>query len=96
MYKAGTVNYVATFQSLDKYTITYAETKGAANTNPTQYNILDSITFNALPNVTGYTFKGWATSSGATSAAYTDKQSVKNLTARRKGRCLPARVRASR
>ena len=58
-YKAGTANYAATFQSLDKYAITYAETKGAANTNPTQYNILDSITFAALPNVTGYTFKGW-------------------------------------
>ena len=61
-YKAGTANYSATFQSLDKYTITYTETKGAANTNPTQYNILDSIMFTALPNVTGYMFKGWAPS----------------------------------
>ena len=145
-YKAGTANYSATFKHLANYAITYADTKGATNTNPTQYNYDSSITFKALPNVTGYvfngwnpakiaaggfgaktvtakwtpisytvkfnanggsgtmanlamtygtaktltanaftrtgyTFKGWATSSGATTAAYTDKQSVKNLTA---------------
>ena len=58
-YKAGTANYSATFKHLANYAITYADTKGATNTNPTQYNYDSSITFKALPNVTGYTFKGW-------------------------------------
>ncbi|MBR6733506.1 MAG: InlB B-repeat-containing protein [Kiritimatiellae bacterium] len=149
-YTAGTANYSATFKHLANYAITYADTKGATNTNPTQYNYDSSITFAALPNVTGYvfngwnptkiaaggfgaktvtakwtpitysvkfnknggtgtmadesftygtakaltanaftrtgyTFKGWATTSGATSAAYTDKQSVNNLTSTANG-----------
>ncbi|MBQ8112065.1 MAG: InlB B-repeat-containing protein, partial [Kiritimatiellae bacterium] len=149
-YTAGTANYSATFKHLANYAITYADTKGATNTNPTQYNYDSSITFAALPNVTGYvfngwnptkiaaggfgaktvtakwtpisytvkfnanggsgtmanlamtygtakaltanaftrtgyTFKGWATSSGATTAAYTDKQSVNNLTSTANG-----------
>ena len=149
-YKAGTANYSATFKHLANYAITYANTKGAANSNPAQYNYDSSITFAALPNVTGYvfngwnptkiaaggfgaktvtakwapisytvkfnanggsgtmanlamtygtaktltanaftrtgyTFKGWATSSGATTAAYTDKQSVNNLTSTANG-----------
>ena len=58
-YTAGTANYSATFKHLANYAITYADTKGATNTNPTQYNYDSSITFKALPNVTGYTFKGW-------------------------------------
>ena len=145
-YTAGTANYSATFKHSGYYAITYANTKGAANTNPTQYNIDSSVTFTALPNVTGYmfngwnpasipvggfgpktvtaqwtpiaysvkfhknggtgtmadesftygtakaltanaftrtgyTFKGWAMTAGATSAAYTNGQSVSNLTA---------------
>ena len=149
-YTAGTANYSATFKHLANYAITYANTKGAANSNPAQYNIDSSITFIPLANVTGYvfngwdpasipaggfgaktvtakwtpisytvkfnknggmgtmadesftygtakaltanaftrtgyTFKGWATSSGATTAAYTDKQSVNNLTATANG-----------
>ncbi len=149
-YTAGTANYSATFKHSGYYAITYANTKGAANSNPAQYNIDSSITFTPLANVTGYvfngwnpasipvggfgaktvtaqwtpitysvkfnknggtgtmadesftygtakaltanaftrtgyTFKGWATSSGATTAAYTDKQSVSNLTATANG-----------
>ena len=52
-YTAGTANYSATFKHLANYAITYADTKGATNTNPTQYNYDSSITFKALPNVTG-------------------------------------------
>ena len=149
-YTAGTANYSATFKHSGYYAITYADTKGAANSNPAQYNIDSSITFTPLANVTGYvfngwnpasipaggfgaktvtaqwtpntysvkfnknggtgtmadesftygtskaltantftrtgyTFKGWATSSGATSAAYTNGQSVSNLTATANG-----------
>ena len=149
-YTAGTANYSATFKHSGYYAITYANTKGAANSNPAQYNIDSSITFTPLANVTGYvfngwnpasipaggfgaktvtaqwtpitysvkfnknggtgtmadesftygmakaltanaftrtgyTFKGWATSSGATTAAYTNGQSVSNLTATANG-----------
>ena len=149
-YTAGTANYSATFKHSGYYAITYANTKGATNSNPAQYNIDSSITFTPLANVTGYvfngwnptsipaggfgaktvtvqwtpitysvkfnknggtgtmadesftygtakaltanaftrtgyTFKGWATSSGATTAAYTDKQSVNNLTSTANG-----------
>ena len=41
------------------YVITYADTKGAANTNPSTYTIEDSVTFAVLPDVAGYTFAGW-------------------------------------
>ena len=58
-YTAGTANYSATFKHLANYAITYANTKGAANSNPAQYNYDSSITFAALPNVTGYVFNGW-------------------------------------
>ena len=58
-YTAGTANYSATFKHLGYYAITYANTKGVANPNSTQYNIDSSITFTALTNVTGYVFNGW-------------------------------------
>lgn len=41
------------------YAIDYCETKGAANPNPTSYDIEDEIVFSPLPNVTGYTFVRW-------------------------------------
>jgi uncharacterized repeat protein (TIGR02543 family) len=47
-----------------QYTISYLNTKGAANSNPTSYTIEDTpITFSALPNVTGYNFSSWSPSS---------------------------------
>ena len=58
-YTAGTANYSATFKHSGYYAITYANTKGAANSNPAQYNIDSSITFTPLANVTGYVFNGW-------------------------------------
>ena len=58
-YVAGTANYSATFKHSGYYAITYVDTKGAANTNPTQYNIDSNVTFTALANVTGYVFNGW-------------------------------------
>ena len=47
-YTAGTANYSATFKHSGYYAITYANTKGAANSNPAQYNIDSSITFTPL------------------------------------------------
>ena len=58
-YTAGTANYSATFKHSGYYAITYANTKGVANSNPAQYNIDSSITFTPLANVTGYVFNGW-------------------------------------
>ncbi|MFA5689993.1 MAG: InlB B-repeat-containing protein, partial [Kiritimatiellales bacterium] len=43
------------------YPIIYANTKGAEHTNPATYTIENSVTFAALPDVTGYTFAGWDT-----------------------------------
>ncbi len=58
-YTAGTASYSATFKHSGYYAITYANTKGAANSNPAQYNIDNSVTFTPLANVTGYVFNGW-------------------------------------
>lgn len=44
------------------------------------YDAAKALTANSFTR-TGYTFLGWSTSSTATSATYTDGQSVKNLTA---------------
>lgn len=41
------------------YSITYADVRGAANVNPTTYTIEDQLTFSPLPDVAGYTFRGW-------------------------------------
>ena len=41
------------------YSITYANVRGAANANPTTYTIEDQLTFSPLPDVAGYTFRGW-------------------------------------
>lgn len=42
------------------YTLTYVNTKDAANSNPTTYTVESNITFTALSSVTGYTFAGWS------------------------------------
>ncbi len=44
------------------------------------YDVAQNLTANAFKR-TGYTFLGWNTDKDATTATYTDKQSVKNLTA---------------
>ncbi|WP_173020110.1 MULTISPECIES: InlB B-repeat-containing protein [unclassified Eubacterium (in: firmicutes)] len=52
----------------ETYNISYQNLKGASNSNPTTYTVVDTITLAALPNVTGYTFDGWydnATFSGS-------------------------------
>lgn len=43
-----------------EYTITYNDTKGATNSNPTTYTIEDEISFAALTDLPkGYNFTGW-------------------------------------
>lgn len=43
-----------------RYAITYVNTMGAANPNPTSYTIEDAVTFAALPDVEGWRFVGWS------------------------------------
>ena len=44
---------------ITNYSITYANTKGCANVNPTTYTIEDAISFSALTNPPGWRFVGW-------------------------------------
>lgn len=44
----------------DAYSITYADTRGAANGNPATYTIEDEVVFAPLPDVTGWKFMGWS------------------------------------
>ncbi len=63
------------------YTVKYNANGGSgtmSNSNHT-YNVSKALTSNAFTR-SGYTFLGWSTSSSATSATYTNGQSVKNLT----------------
>ncbi len=63
------------------YTIVYNANGGSGTmSNSTHtYDVAKNLNANKFTR-TGYTFLGWATSSTATKATYTDKQSVKNLT----------------
>ena len=48
--------------SVPRWTITYRNTKGAANPNPNKYDEGSEVSFLALANVSGYTFAGWTPS----------------------------------
>ena len=63
------------------YTVVYNANGGSGTmSNSTHtYGVAKALNANKFTR-TGYTFLGWATSSTATKATYTDKQSVKNLT----------------
>lgn len=54
-------------------------TNGSMNNESMTYGAAKALNANSYSR-TGYTFKGWSTSKTATSATYTDKQSVNNLT----------------
>lgn len=64
------------------YTVTYNANGGTGATASSShtYDSAKTLTANGFTR-TGYTFLGWSTSSTATTATYTNKQSVKNLTA---------------
>lgn len=55
-------------------------TSGSMSNSTHTYGAAKALTSNAYSK-TGYTFKGWSTSKTATSATYTNGQSVSNLTA---------------
>ena len=75
----GTVKLYAVWQA-NAYTIKFNKNGGSGTMADLalKYDTAKALTANAFqrPN---YNFLGWATSSGAISATYTDKQSVKNL-----------------
>ena len=77
----ATVTLYAVWQ-VNTYTVVYNANGGTgttANSSHT-YGTAKALTNNGYSR-TGYTFKGWSTSSTATSATYTNGQSVTNLTA---------------
>ena len=77
----GTVNLYAVWQA-NTYTVKFNKNGGTgtmANESFT-YGVAKALTANAFQRV-NYKFVGWATTASATSATYTDKQSVSNLTA---------------
>ncbi|MBR6733013.1 MAG: InlB B-repeat-containing protein [Kiritimatiellae bacterium] len=76
----GTVNLYAVWQA-NNYTIKFNKNGGTgsmANLAMT-YGTAKALTANAFQRV-NYKFIGWSTTASATSATYTDKQSVSNLT----------------
>ena len=77
----GTVNLYAVWQA-NNYTIKFNKNGGTgsmANLAMT-YGTAKALTANAFQRV-NYKFIGWSTTANATTATYTDKQSVSNLTA---------------
>jgi len=70
---AGTTDPITVYAhwTLDTYTVTYHNTKGATNTNATTFNV-ETATFEIVNlALTGYTFDGWYTNEGLTVAANT-------------------------
>ena len=76
----ATITLYAVWQA-NTYTVRYNSNGGSGSmSNSTHtYDVSKSLSSNGFSR-TGYTFLGWATSNSATSATYTDSQSVKNLT----------------
>ncbi len=81
----GTVNLYAVWQA-NTYTVKYNANGGSGSMSNSShtYDTAKELTANTFTR-TGYTFKGWSTSASASSATYTDKQSVKNLTSTNSG-----------
>ena len=64
------------------YTINYngnGATSGSTVSSTHTYDVAKNLTTNGFSK-SGYTFLGWSTNASATSATYTNSQSVKNLT----------------
>ena len=64
------------------YTINYngnGATSGSTASSTHTYDVAKKLTANGFSK-SGYTFLGWSTNASATSATYTNSQSVKNLT----------------
>lgn len=77
---SGTKNLYAVWKA-NTYTITYngnGATSGSMSASSHTYDSSSVLTTNAFKR-TGYDFKGWSTDYNATTATYTNGQSVKNL-----------------
>lgn len=73
----------ALYSAWNTYTVTYngnGATGGSTANSSHTYNTAKALTANGYTR-TGYKFAGWSTSNTATSATYSDQQSVSNLTA---------------
>ena len=77
----GTVTLYAVWKA-NTYTVAYNANGGTGSMSSSShtYDTAKALTANAFTR-TGYTFLGWSTSATATTPTYTNKQSVKNLTA---------------
>lgn len=78
---SATVNLYARWKP-NKYYVTY-NANGGTGTTPNSshtYDTAQALSANGFTR-TGYTFLGWSTNPSATTATYTNKQSVKNLNA---------------
>ena len=76
----GDTTFTAQYSPIE-YTVTYDINGGDAGTTDNSSHVYDAdknLTTNGYTK-TGYTFEGWATTAGG-AVAYTDAQSVKNLT----------------
>ncbi|MBO4962306.1 MAG: InlB B-repeat-containing protein [Clostridia bacterium] len=83
----GNVNVTATFSGTPiDYTIAFNNNGGSGSmaSLAMTYDVAKNLTANTFTR-TGYTFLGWSKSSTATTATYTDEQSVKNLTTTNNG-----------
>ena len=77
----GDREYTATYLPIS-YTIKYngnGATSGSMSDSSHTYGVAKALTTNSFSR-TGYNFLGWSTSSSATTATYTNGQSVSNLT----------------
>lgn len=80
-YNATSKNYTITCK-YNTYTVRYngnGATSGSMSDQAFTYNSAQNLRSNTFKK-TGYVFKGWSTSSYASSPTYTDGQSVNNLT----------------
>jgi hypothetical protein len=81
-YNGGTANTYNHACAANTYTVTYAANGGTGTTASSShsYGTSKALTANGFTNGTKQ-FLGWSTSSSATTATYTNAQSVSNLTA---------------
>ena len=80
LFKNGNGSATASWKA-NTYSVAFngnGSTSGSMSNQTHTYDTSLALTANAYVK-TGHTFKGWSTSSTATTATYTDKQSVKNL-----------------
>ncbi len=79
--------YLKSDWSVNKYTINFngnGSTGGSTTSQSMDYGTAANLNTNGFSK-TGYTFNGWNTAANGSGTAYTDKQSVKNLTATANG-----------